>query len=137
VTELEIGAADLDGNLSATQHLSVRIDRTAPSVAFRGVHHYAIYQTVSIDCAASDEGSGLTEDCSGMDATALRLGLGSHSVTRTVTDRAGNTTTATFDYSVDLTPEVAAMAAAALLLAAIAAMLAARPKRAPLPQPAA
>lgn len=129
ITEIDIAAEDLDGNIESAQHFSVKLDRTAPSVSLRGATRYAIYESVAISCTASDDGSGLADECSGQSAGALPLGLGSHTLTRTVTDRAGNSSTAQFAYSVELTADVVAAVAAAVVIGLGALLLVTRRRR--------
>ena len=129
ITEIDIAAEDVDGNIESAQHFSVKLDRTAPSVSLRGATRYAIYESVAISCTASDDGSGLADECSGQSAGALPLGLGSHTLTRTVTDRAGNSSTAQFAYSVELTADVVAAVAAAVVIGLGALLLVTRRRR--------
>src|SRR4029079_10633699 len=86
--------ADSAGNkASATK--TVKIDKTAPTIAFSGnAGHYTVDQTVSIDCTASDALSGVaTSVCPDVSAPAYALGAGSHTLSASAADRAGNTAT--------------------------------------------
>jgi hypothetical protein len=136
VTDLEIAAVDLDGNTETPQRLTIKLDRTPPSASLRGVAHYAVYEKVSIACTASDELSGIADDCAGFDAPAIGLGLGPQTITRTVTDRAGNATVVTFSYSVDLTPDVVAVGAGAIVVALAGLLVVTRSRRRAALQPA-
>lgn len=98
-TVLAVTCADLVGNTaSATQ--TVKVDKTAPTVAFSGASSYGVDATVSITCAASDAGSGIAaSSCPSVSAPASSL-VGTNTLTASATDAAGNTASATFTYTV-------------------------------------
>jgi uncharacterized protein YjiK len=85
--------------------LTITPDTTAPVVTWSGnAGTYTVADTIAITCAATDEqyGSGLASStCANIGPTdAASLGLGSHTVTATATDHAGNTGTASATYTV-------------------------------------
>jgi hypothetical protein len=60
---------------------------------------------VQITCTASDALSRVASTtCSNVDRPAWQAGLGSHALSATATDRAGNTGSATTTYTVTVTP---------------------------------
>jgi hypothetical protein len=82
---------DLAGN-SASDTRTVHVDTTAPVVTFAGnAATYSVDQSVSISCLASDALSGVASDtCTNVSAPAWSLGLGTHTLSATATDNAGN-----------------------------------------------
>ncbi len=82
---------DLAGN-SASDSLSVKVDKAAPGVAYSGnVSSYMLDQTVSILCSSSDALSGIASStCAGVSGPAWSFGLGSHTYSASATDNAGN-----------------------------------------------
>jgi hypothetical protein len=81
-------------------------DTTPPSIVFGNDQGtYGLGDVVNISCTASDAGSGLAtpSDCGSITGAAYTFGAGTVSVTRSATDNAGNTgsATATFDVVVD------------------------------------
>jgi hypothetical protein len=95
---------DKAGN-TASATKTVSIDRTSPTVAFGG--HPATYtldQNVSFTCAASDALSGIAStDCANVNAPAWSFGPGSHTVTASATDKAGNSASASTSFTVQVT----------------------------------
>ncbi len=88
-------AVDLAGNAEPVKSLVVRIDRTAPALAFSGGGSYTVDQTVEVRCTASDALSGLESDpCDGalVSDSAWNLPLGTTELPLQVSDRAGNVT---------------------------------------------
>jgi hypothetical protein len=85
---------------TTTRSFTALIDRGAPTVSLVGgpANGATLYttQATSPTCSASDDLSGLSGDCvvSGYSAAA-----GTHTVTATVTDRAGNTSTTSRTYT--------------------------------------
>jgi hypothetical protein len=97
---------DAAGNTSAASNVvTVKIDRTDPTVAFSpngGV--YDVDQTVAIVCTASDALSGVASStCADVNAPAWSLGLGTHVLSATAVDRAGNTGSGSGSYTVVVT----------------------------------
>lgn len=65
---------------------------------------YAAGETVNITCTAADALSGLdTADCPAVNAPASALDFGTHTLTATATDRAGNTTTLSATFEIVIT----------------------------------
>jgi hypothetical protein len=103
---------DVAGN-STTVTTTIAYDATAPVVTYTGsAGNYTIGQTVSINCAASDNLSGVvTTDCQDINAAAYTFAAGSNTISSTATDAAGNvghgsvtfTVTATADDLMTLT----------------------------------
>lgn len=91
-TTVTYRARDNAGNESVPALLVVRIDRTAPTVGFDGnAGTYGIADRVTISCVASDDLSGLaTDTCADVDAPATSFGPGSHTLSASATDNAGN-----------------------------------------------
>lgn len=97
---------DEAGNTSdASNIVSADIDRTAPTVTVSpDGQTYDVDQTVSIACTAADALSGVdSTTCSDVDAEAWTLGLGTHSLSASATDRAGNTGDGSGSYTVKAT----------------------------------
>lgn len=97
-------ATDAAGNVSTTDVRPVRIDTTLPSVVFAGERSYAVDETVSVTCTATDDGSGIaSDDCAevAVQRPAYELAAGTYGVTATAVDVAGNTTTTTAQFTVE------------------------------------
>jgi hypothetical protein len=95
-------ATDRAGNTATATASGIRIDRTAPVVDLvggpaAGAEHYFGNVPAAPECAASDALSGLDGDCV---VTGGGSTVGAHTYTATATDRAGNTTVRTLDYTV-------------------------------------
>ena len=95
-------AVDLAGNASEPTSVTVRIDGTAPEVSLvGGLADGATYDPGSLPaaptCSASDGLSGIDGDCT-VDGYATELGT--HTVTATVRDRAGNEASVSARYTV-------------------------------------
>lgn len=95
--------ADVAGNIGSATY-DVQVDKTDPVVAFSGnAGTYTVDETVTIGCSATDALSGIASStCPTVSASAVSLGLGSHSLTATATDKAGNAKTVTTSYTVVL-----------------------------------
>jgi hypothetical protein len=97
---------DAAGNASAASNvISAAIDRTAPIVTFSpNGATYDVNDTVSIACTPSDTLSGVdTSTCAGIYATAWSLGLGTHTLTASAIDKAGNVGSGSGSYTVKAT----------------------------------
>ncbi len=98
--------ADLAGN-SASDSVTVKVDKTAPVVSYSGnAGSYAVDQSVSIGCSATDALSGIASStCASVSGPAWSFGLGSHTFSASATDKAGNTGSGstTFAVTVDAT----------------------------------
>ena len=99
-------ATDAAGNVETPHQLTVRIDRTPPTVTYTGnAGTYAVDEQVTIGCVAADDVSGVaTTTCANVDAPAYTLGVGAHTLTATATDRAGNTGSGTAELVVTVDP---------------------------------
>jgi len=94
-------AADKAGNTASTTVNGINIDKTAPTVALvggpaAGSSHYFGSVPAAPTCTGSDALSGLASCI----VTGYSTVVGSHTVTATATDKAGNTNTATASYTV-------------------------------------
>jgi hypothetical protein len=94
------------GGASAPVSAFVKRDATGPLVVFGGnAGTYGLASNVAITCTASDALSGLAgpANCGGVSGPAWSFGAGAHTVTRSASDVAGNTTTqsTTFTVAVD------------------------------------
>jgi hypothetical protein len=93
---------------STTKNVTIKLDKTKPIVSFSGnAGSYAVTQSVTIACTASDSlpGSGIASStCPSVSAPAWSLGLGSHTLSASATDNAGNTNTASTSFTVTVTP---------------------------------
>jgi len=91
--------------LSASRSVTIKIDTTAPSISFAGNSGtYAVDQSIAITCTVSDQLSGLAASaCPGFSGPAFSAGLGTHTLTATATDNAGNARTASTSFSLVVT----------------------------------
>jgi len=97
-------ATDLAGN-TATATVTINIDKTAPTFTWTGnAGTYSIDETVVIGCAINETLSGVdttkVQVCDSVNATATALGVGTHTLNATATDRAGNTGSASTSYTI-------------------------------------
>lgn len=86
----------------------LRIDKTAPVIQFTGNRTYSIEETVNVGCAAVNDLSGLAEDpCSVplAEGAAYNMEPGSHSLELTADDVAGNSSTSTITFEINVTYE--------------------------------
>jgi hypothetical protein len=94
---------DNAGNESASATASgINIDKTAPSVSLvggpaNGASYYFGSVPAIPSCTASDALSGLDGAC---DVVGYGIGVGPHTITASVSDKAGNEATATSSYTV-------------------------------------
>ncbi len=98
-------AIDTSGN-TATADVFVKVDKTKPTITFAGDHAYQVTETVLVNCIAADALSGIdTSSCGSplVNAPASTFTIGTHTVTASATDRAGNVTTATTTFTVGVT----------------------------------
>lgn len=106
VHSLAYWSVDNAGNVEAQRTVTVMIDTTAPTVTYRGnLGTYGLLDSVAITCTAADDvgGSGLASStCADASGPAWSFGAGSHTLSASATDNAGNTGTgsATFTVSV-------------------------------------
>ena len=95
---------DNAGNTASATFTGIRIDKAAPTVTYSGnAGSYTVDQQVSIACTPADALSGLASS-TGTNTTgpAYTLGLGSHTLTATATDNAGNQGSATTTFNVQV-----------------------------------
>jgi hypothetical protein len=99
VTALTYFAQDQAGNAEATHTQVVRIDKTQPTITYGGnAGTYNVDETVAITCTAGDPtnangtpGSGLASStCANANAPAYSFSLGTHTLSASATDIAGN-----------------------------------------------
>ena len=95
-------ATDAAGNTATVTVSGINIDKTAPTITFGGnAGSYTVSQTIAITCTAADGLSGLaSQTCANVSAAAYTFSVGSHTLTATATDRAGNITTVTTTFTV-------------------------------------
>jgi hypothetical protein len=98
--------ADNAGATASATFSDIQIDQTSPTIAFSGDRAYDLLATVSVTCAATDVLSGLASSGCGSplaSGPAWSFGSGSHPVSATATDNAGNIATASSSFSVTVT----------------------------------
>jgi hypothetical protein len=94
---------DMAGNVSASASASgINIDKTAPTVALvggptHGATYYYGFVPTAPTCSANDALSGLDGSCS---LSGYSTGVGSHTVTASAIDKAGNSASASASYTV-------------------------------------
>jgi len=97
---LNATCTDLAGNTGSASY-AVKVDKTPPMLAVTGnAGTYAVDQTVAIACAATDSLSGIATACSGISGPAVGFGVGTHTVTLSATDLAGNTASENVTFTV-------------------------------------
>lgn len=102
-TTVTFSARDNAGNVEATQIVTIKIDKTAPSITVNAPSRaYLLRQSVTTDYTCTDAGSGaLTCEGTLPSGTGLDTATtGARSFTVTATDIAGNTATKTVEYAV-------------------------------------
>lgn len=85
--------------------VTVNVDKAAPMISFSpDGQTYDVNDTVSIACSTADALSGVASStCADVSGPAWSLGLGTHDLSATATDNAGNTNTGTGSYTVRAT----------------------------------
>ena len=103
-TQFACTATSLGGTASKT--ITVKLDSTKPVIAYTGnAGTYGILANVAITCAAADQLAGLDSNtCTGLSGPAWTFGPGSHTVTATATDKAGNSDTASTTFTITAKP---------------------------------
>ena len=96
---------DNAGNVSVATFTGIDIDKTPPTVTYTGnAGTYNLGDQVSITCSASDALSGLAStSCANISGPAWSFGAGSHTVSATATDYAGNTGSGSTTFTVRVT----------------------------------
>lgn len=93
--------SDNAGNVATSNAITITVDRTVPTVSLVGGPAAASYFSNVVPaaptCTANDALSGLAGPCS---VTGYSTAVGTHTLSATATDRAGNTATATRIYTV-------------------------------------
>jgi lysophospholipase L1-like esterase len=119
VSWVEARALDVNGNLSASELLPVRIDTTAPTVALDAPDdgtEVVLNAEVAVDAACDDAGGSGVVACEVTGAADGRLDtstVGEVELVATATDGAGNVTTASRSYRVVYAVEVGGVLAGA------------------------
>lgn len=90
---------------TASGHVTVRRDATAPVIAFAGNQGtYALTQTVAITCSATDATAGIASaTCPGASGPAYSFGAGSHQLNAIAVDSAGNVAVDSVTFTVAVT----------------------------------
>ena len=97
---LNATCTDQAGNTGSASYV-VKVDKTPPTLAVTGnAGTYAVDQTVAIACAATDNLSGIATACAGISGPAVGFGVGTHTVTLSATDFAGNTASQNVTFTV-------------------------------------
>ncbi|HEX5828138.1 MAG TPA: HYR domain-containing protein [Candidatus Limnocylindrales bacterium] len=91
-----------DANGTATGSFLVTVQDTTPPTVVYGPHPatYAVDETVSIRCTASDAVGVIVSTCADVDAWAWTFGLGPTTLTAEATDGAGNASRASTSFEV-------------------------------------
>lgn len=110
-------AVDAAGNKSEVASVNVALDKTAPAAALTQsggqVSDVAETATLVYDLASSDSLSGIASEqllldgnaiADGYSVEASKLGVGTHAVSYSVTDRAGNAASASYTFKVTSKP---------------------------------
>ena len=97
---------DKAGNSASTTVSGINIDKTAPTITYSGnAGTYTVDQQVVITCTPGDSLSGIASStCANVNAAASSFGLGAHTLSATVTDKAGNTGAGSTSFTVVATP---------------------------------
>jgi YVTN family beta-propeller protein len=95
---------DNAGNTASATFTGIRIDKAPPTVTYSGnAGSYTVDQQVSITCTPADTLSGVASStCANTSGPAYSFGLGSHTLTATATDNAGNQGSATTTFNVQV-----------------------------------
>jgi hypothetical protein len=99
-------ASDVAGNTASATLSPINVDKTPPVVTFTGGGVYAIDQTVTITCTATDALSGVASSTcasAAVSAPAWTFGLGAASRSATATDRAGNVGSGSVAFTIGVT----------------------------------
>jgi uncharacterized protein YjiK len=90
---------------SATATYTARIDKVSPVVVYSGnAGSYGLLDTVAISCTAADALSGIASStCANANGPAWTFGAGTHTLSATATDLAGNSGSAQATFAVRVT----------------------------------
>ncbi|MDI4645970.1 OmpL47-type beta-barrel domain-containing protein [Cohnella hashimotonis] len=99
---LAFWSVDRAGNAESQHQVVVRIDLTAPTIVWSGsAGTYTVDQRVELACKANDALSGIAaQSCKNVDADAYNIGVGSHTVSATAIDTAGNAGTGSISFTI-------------------------------------
>jgi Bacterial alpha-L-rhamnosidase C-terminal domain/Bacterial alpha-L-rhamnosidase 6 hairpin glycosidase domain len=103
---VQFWSTDNAGNVETAHTITLKVDTTEPVVGYTGnAGTYTPFQTVSIQCTATDPspGSGIdpsATSCADVNGPAYSFGLGPHTFNATATDLAGNTASASTTFTV-------------------------------------
>jgi hypothetical protein len=91
----------------AVHSLSVRIDKTPPTVTYSGnATTYTVDQVVTITCAATDALSGIASStCQDVSGPAYSFSLGTNTFSATAIDKAGNAGSGSTTFAVQVTSD--------------------------------
>ena len=86
--------------------MTIKRDATKPAVAFSGnAGTYSVLDDVAIDCTATDALSGIASStCPDANGPAWSFGAGSHTLSASAADKAGNQRTAATTFVVTVSP---------------------------------
>jgi hypothetical protein len=107
---LEDWGQDASGNLEFPHHASVQVDTTPPSLSITSDQRFLAYvvnDPASVTITASDATSGLATDPSASNVAVATDKPGPIPITRSATDRCGNTTTKSLTLTVIDYPKLA------------------------------
>jgi hypothetical protein len=100
---------DESGYVSESASLEVHVDKQSPVVTLTGTRSYSVTENVYVSCTAADTLSGLAANPCNTPIVngvpAYTFGIGSHSVSVSATDLAGNLNTVEGSYFITLTYE--------------------------------
>ncbi len=98
-------SATSGAGIPSSTSVSFKRDATNPTIGYTGnAVTYTLDQTVAITCSYGDGMSGVaTQTCANINGSAYNFGLGAHTYSASVTDDAGNTSTATTTFTVKAT----------------------------------
>jgi CSLREA domain-containing protein len=104
-----ICSATNGASLSSSESVTVKIDKTPPTVTYTGnAGTYTFDQTVNIACSAADNLSGVgSTTCADISGPASSFGPGTHTFSATATDMAGNVGNGSTTFTVSNPPAVA------------------------------
>ena len=91
---------------SASADVHIKRDATPPTVVYSGnAGAYSVDQAVHITCSATDALSGVSSStCQDIIGPAYGFGVGSHAISATANDNAGNTGNGSATFTVSVTP---------------------------------